>query len=225
MEHITFLINVFCLVDDFLKGKVVRHRGPKPLLQDCEVLTMEIVGEFLGIDTHSGIFHYFSRHYSGWFPTLRHIYRTTFVRQSANLWRVKQQLWAVLLEQVNHDRLISVTDSLPIPMCRFAREYRRRLLTGQTAFGKDHVARQTFLGVRVHLRISLPGVIADFRLAPANVQDLEVAEDLFEGVQGWVLGDSNYWSPTMQVTGQQQGLFWLTPLRNLSQKYIPGLAG
>lgn len=221
MDHITFLISVFCLVDDFLEGKAVRQRGPKPLLQDSEVLTMEIMGEFLGIDTDSGIYHYFRRHYSDWFPTLRRIHRTTFVRQSANLWRIKQQLWAFLLEQINHDALISVTDSLPIPVCRFARAYRCRLLAGHTAFGKDHVARQTFLGLRVHMRITLPGVITDFRLAPANVQDLEVAEDLFAGVQGWVLGDSNYWSPTLQTTGQQQGLFWLTPFKKSQPEKHP----
>lgn len=118
-----------------------------------------------------------------------------------------------MLEQINHDALISVTDSLPIPVCRFARAYRCRPLAGHTDFGKDHVARQTFLGLRVHMRVTLPGVITDFRLAPPNVQDLEVAEDLFAGMPGWVLGDSNYWSPKFQTTGQQQGLFWLTPYK------------
>ena len=44
------------------------------------------------------------------------------------------------------------------------------------------------IGPRVHMRLSLPGVITDFRLVPANLQDLEVAPDLFEGVQGWALG-------------------------------------
>lgn len=89
MDHITFLISVFCLVDDLLKGKALCQRGPKPLLQDSEVLTMEIMGEFLSIDTDSGIYRYFRRHNSDWFPTLRRIHRTTFVRQSANLWQIK----------------------------------------------------------------------------------------------------------------------------------------
>ena len=56
----TFIITVFCLVDDWLEGKEPRQRGPKPKLSDPEVLTIEIVGEFLGIDTDSGLYAYFT---------------------------------------------------------------------------------------------------------------------------------------------------------------------
>jgi hypothetical protein len=45
------------------------------------------------------------------------------------------------------------------------------------------------LGLRAHVRINLPGVITDFRLTSGNVHDLEAAEDIFDGVHGWVLGD------------------------------------
>lgn len=221
MDITTFLISVFCLVDDFLKGKRLRQRGPQPTLSDSEVMTMEIVGEFLGIDTDSGIYRYFRRHYSDWFPALDQIHRTTFMRQAANLWAVKQQLWSTLIGQIDHDPLISITDSLPIPVCRFARAYRCRILAGATAFGRDEVARQTFMGLRVHVRINLPGLITDFRLAPANVHDLQVAEELFEGVQGWVLGDRNYWSPPLQEKGLGQGLTWLTPFKSAKREKKP----
>jgi hypothetical protein len=194
-----FIIAIFCKIDELLKEITVEHRvrvkGFAPALSDSEVMTMEIVGEFLGIDTDRGIYCYFRRHYCDWFPALKRVHRTTFVRQAANLWAVKQHLWSTLIGQIEHDPLISITDSLPIPVCRFARAYRCRILAGETAFGRDEVARQTFLGLRVHVRINLPGIITDFRLAPANVHDLHVAEELFEGVQGWALDDRNYWSP------------------------------
>jgi Transposase DDE domain len=221
MDITTFLISVFCLVDDFLKGKRLRERGPQPTLSDSEVMTMEIVGEFLGIDTDSGIYHYFRRHYCAWFPALDRVHRTTFVRQAANLWAVKQQMWAMLIRQVDHDPLLSITDSLPIPVCRFARAYRCRLLAGATAFGREEVARQTFMGLRVHVRINLPGLITDFRLAPANVHDLQVAEELFEGIQGWALGDRNYWCPPWREKGMEQGLFWLTPFKSAKREQKP----
>jgi hypothetical protein len=44
----TFIVAVFCLVDDRLQGLRLRSRGPAPTLSDAEVLTIEIVGEFLG---------------------------------------------------------------------------------------------------------------------------------------------------------------------------------
>ena len=88
----TFIITVFCLVDDWMAGKRLRQRGPQPQLSDSEVLTMEIVGEFLGIDTDKGLFLFFRRHYGDWFPALRRIHRTTFTRQAANLWAAKTRL-------------------------------------------------------------------------------------------------------------------------------------
>lgn len=221
MDTITFMVAVFCLVDDRLKGQALRQRGPTPTLRDSEVLTMEIVGEFLGIDTDSGIYHYFRRHFRDWFPALGQVHRTTFVRQAANLWRVKQQLWQDWMELVEHDPLISITDSLPVPVCRFARAYRCRILAGHTAFGRDEVARQPFLGLRLHVRLSLPGVITDYRWAPANVHDLEVAEDLFAGVHGFVLGDRNYWSPPLREKGCSHGLSWLTPYKSARREKRP----
>jgi hypothetical protein len=50
----TFIVAVFCLIDERLKDRRIRRRrGPAPKLSDSEVLTMEIVGEFLGIDTYT----------------------------------------------------------------------------------------------------------------------------------------------------------------------------
>jgi hypothetical protein len=48
----TFIVGVFYLTDNWmLSQEPVRRRGPNPKLSDSEVITMEIVGEFLGIDT------------------------------------------------------------------------------------------------------------------------------------------------------------------------------
>lgn len=52
MSMSDFIIAVFCVIDDELremlgKGRL-RQRGFQPNLTDSEVITMEIVGEFLG---------------------------------------------------------------------------------------------------------------------------------------------------------------------------------
>src|SRR4051812_30702677 len=86
----TLIATVFCLVDDFVhdlcRGRRLRRRGPTPALADSEVLTVEIVGEFLGLDTDQGLHAYFRRHFGHLFPRLRQVHRTTFLRQAANLW-------------------------------------------------------------------------------------------------------------------------------------------
>ena len=85
MDLTTFLVTVFCLIDDWLAGQPLRlrQRGPRPTLADSEVLTIECVGEFLGIDTDTGLYEYFRRHWADWFPALGRVHRTSFVRQAA----------------------------------------------------------------------------------------------------------------------------------------------
>ena len=68
-----FIIAVFCCVDDFLRqitqGHRIRARGFAPSLSDSEVLTMEIVGEFRGLDGDRYIWKYFHDHWSKLFPS------------------------------------------------------------------------------------------------------------------------------------------------------------
>ncbi len=54
---------------------------------------------------------------------------------------------------------------------------------------------QTFYGFRLHVRLSWPGVITRFSVAPANVSELAVLTELPESTYGWLVRDRNYWSP------------------------------
>jgi hypothetical protein len=218
MDNTTFLISVFCLIDDWMKDRRIRQRGPRPRLTDSEVLTIEVVGEFLGLDTDVGLFNFFRCYYGDWFPALRQVDRTTFARQAANLWVMKQQLFEYLSHMVPHDPLISVVDSFPMPVCRFARANRCRIFAGQAAFGYDEVARQTYYGLRAHVRICWPGVIVGSILAPANVHDTEAAEELLENAHGWALGDRNYWKPEWQAALKAQGLYLLAPFKSAKRQ-------
>lgn len=218
MDITTFLVRVYCLVDDWLGDQRLRARGSQPKLSDAEVLTIEIVGEFLGIDTDSGLYRYFRRHFGDWFPELRSIHRTTFVRQAANLWAVKRAFWQTLIQHIPQDGLITVIDSFPVPVCRFARAPRCQSFKGLAAFGHDEVARQTYYGFRAHLCIRWPGVITDLRLTPANVHDTVAAELLLSDCIGWALGDRNYWKPALQDALREQGLFLLTPYKSAKRE-------
>jgi hypothetical protein len=222
MDLDTLIVTVFCTVDDaltsLLDGQSLRQRGPRPLLADAEVLTIETVGEYLGLDQDKTIFAYFRQHFGHFFPALRRIHRTTFARQAANLWRVKERLWQQLLRGVEVDRAISLIDSFPVPVCRFARANRCRRLREVAAYGYDELAHQTFFGVRAHLRVCWPGVIVGLHLSPAHVHELPVAERLLERAQGWALGDRNYWSPVLSAKLAAQGLQLLAPYRSAKRE-------
>lgn len=222
MDLNTFIVVIYCLIDDWLAEQPrYRQRGPQPTLSDAEVLTIEVVGIWLSMATDKAIFLYFQRHYGDWFPGLRDIHRTTFVRQSANLWAVKVQLWRQLLRWVAHDPTDNIMDSMPLPVCRFARANRCRRLREVSAYGYDEVSRQKCFGLRVHARIAWPGVIRDLELLPANVPDTLAAEEMLVGVQGQVLADRNYWKPVLRDRLREQELVLLAPFSTAKYEKTP----
>lgn len=221
MDLSTFIIAVFCLLDDQLEEwGSLRQRGPAPRLSDAEVLTMEVVGEFLGLDTDKAIYLFFRRHYGEWFPTLCEVHRTTFARQAANLWKIKEHLWQELVGLAPHDGGFALVDSMPLPACLFARAYRCKRFRGEAAFGKDTLLKQTFYGFRVHMRVCWPGLISRISVAPANAHELSVVPELLEATGGLAIGDRNYWSPeAKEELAATEGVELLAPYR--TKKHDP----
>ena len=124
MDLDSLIITVFCQLDDAfntcLAGHRLRQRGPQPVLSDSEVLTMEVVGEYLGLDQDQHLFDYFRRHFAHFFPALARLHRTTFVRQAANLWQVKARLWQQVMRTLTFNAELSLIDSFPrscLPLC------------------------------------------------------------------------------------------------------------
>jgi hypothetical protein len=68
-------------------------------------------------------------------------------------------------------------------------------------------------------------VIADGHLAPANLHDLALADDLLAGAQGWVLGDRSYWSPARAGLLADQGVWLLAPPSRSAKGPVPRLPG
>ncbi len=161
------------------------------------------------------------RHYAHFFPALRRLHRTTVVHQAANLWRLKERLWQLVLEQLLHDPAFAIVDSFPLPVCQFARAYRCRRFRSTAAFGKDTLVRQTFYGLRVHVRLKWPGVITRFCIAPANVHELAALPALAEQTVGTLIGDRNYWSPAVAAEWQPLGVDVLAPYRTAKRDPQP----
>ena len=199
MDVTTFTITVFCLIDDWLAGqpRPLRRRGPAPTLADSEVLTIECVGEFLGIDTDSGLYQYFRRHWARLVPgpppgAPHHLHPPGGQPVGG---QAPPPPAPAGPGRASTPRSRSST-AWPMPICRFARAYRCRRLRELAAFGHDEVAKQTYLRLRAHLRMCWPGVIVDGRLAPANLSDLAVGRrSSWPDAGGWALGDRNYGSP------------------------------
>lgn len=220
----TLIITIFCLIDDQLKRLHLeqpwRGRGFAPQLADAEVICLEAVGELLSLETDTAVFRYFRRHFGDWFPALKRVHRTTFARQSANLWQVKERLWQQLLP-TDHASGLARLDSFPAALCRFARAKKCRLFRGFAAFGRDHAAQQTIYGFRLHARISETGFITHLAVAAANESDTALMPQLIEQTCGDALADRNYWSPPLIEQFKEQGLRLIAPFRMKSTDPAP----
>lgn len=224
MDLDSLIIAVFCLVDDALRRATptrLRQRGPRPLLADAEVLTIEVVGEHLGLDRDAELFAYFRRHYGHFFPRLREVHRTTFARQAANLWKVKEALWQHLLPETGGDPSWAMVDSFPLAVCRFGRAPRSRRFRGEAGFGKDHAAKATIYGFRLHARVCWPGVVTRLSLAPAGAADLALLEELTDATAGVCLGDRAYWQPELAGWLRGQGVEMLAPFKKAASDPTP----
>lgn len=219
-----FIIAVFCCVDDELKaltqGHRIRTRGFKPALSDAEVMTMEIVGEYRGMDADTDIWEYFRDHWRCLFPNLRS--RSSFVRQAANLWQYKQRLQQCLAAKLGaFEDDVHLVDGIPIPLCCITYAGRCRSFRGQAAYGYCAAKNEKFYGFHGHLQISAIGVITSFTLTPANGDEREALWDLLESIRGLLIGDKGYISQTLRQELARNGIDLQTALRSNMQDARP----
>ncbi len=210
------IIAVFCEVDELMRSVPyarLRQRGPAPKLRDSEVLTMEIVGEFLGIDTEVGLWRFFREHYRDWFPTLGS--RSSFIKQMANLCQVKHELiHRLALRMGAYQDPIHIVDGLPIPVCHFARAHFSRCFKEHAQYGYCASKKQRYYGFKGHINISLHGVICGFVLSSANASERDALWQLSEHTHGLYLADKGYLGEDLHAQLKQQAHIDLqTPLR------------
>ena len=175
-----FCLWMYAIVDDIWKeiAPLFKRPGPAPICSDSELITMALVGECRGWDQETEMLSYWQEH-RGLFPCIPS--QSRFNRRRRNLMQAFNLIRRVVLSwlDVAQDRQC-VIDSLPVPAVQF---YLVPSSTGDWAahsavFGKVPSKKQTIFGYKLHLLITLGGVILDFELAPANVADLEVGVEL-----------------------------------------------
>jgi hypothetical protein len=214
------LLHVFCLVDDEMKAldlPRLRRRGPHPTLSDSEVITIELVGEFWGLGKDRDLVRHFRRYHAAEFPALARVHRTTFSRQAANLWRLKQLIQERLAAKLAAGTRLWLVDSLPIEACRFARATFCRRFAGVADYGYDHLVKRTFYGFRLHLRTSREGVILDYELAPARASDRALLPELDPPAGTIGIGDRGFWDPALRDRLATRGVEFHAPYQHKSK--------
>ena len=189
---------MYVIVDDIWQqiAPFFKRPGPAPLCSDSELLTMVLVGECRGWVVETEMLTYW-REQPELFPIIPS--QSRFNRRRRHLLQAFNLVRRVVLQMLDlaQDRQC-VIDSIPIPVVQF---YLVPSSTGDwraygATFGKvPSRNNETIFGFKLHLLITLGGLILDFELAPANVTDLEIGFELLqEHTDLEVLGDKGYLS-------------------------------
>jgi hypothetical protein len=204
-----FIITVYCLVDDILNkglnGNRLRNRGFEPALSDSEMITMEVVAEFQGIDTDKGAWEYFTNHWRSLFPNLGS--RANFAKHAANLWAVKQNMQKQLSKQLgaNSDSM-HLSDGFPMPVCHFKRANFSQIFSGEASYGYCASKGEIYYGFKGNLLISSEGIITAVTVTQAHIDERESLWDLVDGIHGTIIADkgligAEYQKELRQATG------------------------
>jgi hypothetical protein len=207
-----FIIKTYVLVDDFLEIlPTLRKRGPSPQLTDAEVITMEIVGEFLGRGSDKEIYNYFRTHWLSWFPKMG--CRTSFTRQLANLWGIKMQLQKEMVQRISPDNDLYLFDGIPLPTCNPKRMSRRNHFYGTGGVGYCAAKDKKYFGFKGHAIVNPQGLILNFTFAPANIDERDVLPELVTKCKGTLIADKGLIRPELTDLLASQDLNLQTPLR------------
>jgi hypothetical protein len=216
---------VYVIVDDLWTqlAPVFRRPGPAPRCSDAELLAMALIGECRGWDLETELLAQF-RDYRHLFPVQPS--QSRFNRRRRQLRDALQLLRQLLLRALDlaQDRQCAI-DSLPVPAVQF---HRAAGSTGDwrapgAAYGKVPSKKQTIYGYKLHLLVTLGGVVLDFHLAPANVNDLQVGVELLAEHRDLdVVGDKAYISATEAAALWQERRIRLTTLpRRTIRRQLP----
>lgn len=202
-----FCLYVFCIVDDICLqlAPLLKRPGPQPQCSDSELIALCLIGECKGWDMETDLLSNFQAH-RDLFPTLPS--QSRFNRRRRNLMFTINCIRRILLSwlDVAQDDQC-VIDSLPIPAVQF------HLVPASTGdwraygadFGKVSSKKQTIFGYKLHLLVTMGGLILDFVLAPASITDLEAGMDILsEHTNKQIIGDKAY------ISAAQAAELWRT---------------
>ena len=219
-----FCLWVYVVFDDMCRELEchLRRPGPKPACSDSELIAICLIGECLGWDVETELLSHMQAHRDK-FPILPE--QSRFNRRRRNLMRIINEMRRMMLARMAlfWDEQC-VIDSLPIPVVQFhlAPQSCGDWPVHEANYGVVSSKKMMIFGYKLHMLITLGGLILDFELAPASVGDLAVGRELLqEHSNRIVIGDKAYVSaPVAEELWQHNRIRLLTKPRKNQRKQI-----
>ena len=223
-----FCLWTYVLVDDMSQvlERHLRRPGPEPACSDSELIAICLIGECLGWDVETELLSHMQAHRDK-FPILPE--QSRFNRRRRNLMWIINEMRRMMLAQMDlfWDEQC-VLDSLPIPVVQFhlAPQSRGNWSAHGANYGKVSSKKMTVFGFKLHMLITIGGLILDFELAPASVGDLAIGRELLEEhCNRIVIGDKAYISAAVaDELWQHNRIRLLTKPRSNQKKQLSASA-
>jgi hypothetical protein len=183
----TFLVTVYCLIDDLYRqyaGPVRAHLPGRPgELSDSEVLTLAVLCQWQPSGSERQFVRWAAQHWRSYFPRL--LSQSAFNRRVRQLYGVLAQLseWIrqAVEAQLGYVSVYEVIDGVPVPLMRRTRGHYRRCFGVEADFGVGGSDQERYYGVKALAAIDAADFLSGWVVGPASTEEHWLAEALF----GW----------------------------------------
>lgn len=194
-----------------------------PKMNDCSIMALSICAESLGIDSENYLWSKLKKDYRIDFPDL--IDRSNFNKRRRRLQLFIHEVTKNLSMELNEGEDVFIIDSIPVPVCKIAREKRCRF--GRDNFeaapdkGYSAVTKSYYYGYKLHLVTSVRGIFYSMDLTKASVHDVHYLKEIAhtEMRNATLIGDKGYITKQIQIDlFHQCNVRLQTPCRNNQQE-------
>lgn len=175
----------------------------RPKMSDCEIITLSVMGESIGIDSENYFWGKIKSDHSADFTNL--IDRSNFNRRRKRLFPFIRELNQRLANKMNEGENVYLVDSIPIPVCQLVREKRCKICREDYLSAPDKgyssVAKSYYYGYKLHLVTSLRGIFHSMEMTRASIHDVNYLSEIKHSELNncTLIADKGYLSKSYQI--------------------------
>jgi len=179
-DYEDLFLYVYCFVDDALKDMEQQMKislKTRCKLSASEILTIQIVGEFMEKKTEQAVY-MLLRQYKSLFNAV--ISRSSFYKQLKKFAWLLDDLIPALSESFDEGGDIVIPDGFPIPIKKMIRRHRGVDIDGRAKVGYCASLDEYFYGLKGHILVDEKGIVQNLILTPGSVHDVKVLDSLLQ---------------------------------------------
>lgn len=228
MAFDTFLIGLYCIVDDWLDefghNYIRPLGGAPPLLSDAEMITLILAHQLAYANWHERRWlRWLDRNgYRAWFPNLT--CQSAYNRRARNLAEIIAALRVTLAQDLLHELpREAVVDGTPIHMRHWRRYGPDHLAFEEADLGYCASKREYYYGYRLVALVTLSGIVINWTLLPATGDERDGLEEILADEEDWrIWGDKGLLDAARQLRlKQEQNIELVTSKRSNQKDQLP----